>query len=137
MSDEAASSDKPAKAPKVTVRDTPAPAAKPIADKNGVTVQDELGRSIKIKKLSALMRYDLAKVIGGDHQANLGVMGPAAMAYSVTEIDGIPVFAPTTEDELRVIIQRLDDEGLAAVIQGYADAGWLGSVIDEAALKNS
>lgn len=122
---------------KVTIRE---PAAhqgdNPAIDKKSAVVTDSIGRTIKLRKISPLMRYDLYKLVGAEHINNAGVMGNAVLAFSITEIDGAPVFPPATEAELRHIIQRLDEEGMAAADKAYADNGWTDGPIDKAALKN-
>lgn len=120
-------------APKVTMRDKPAATA---VDATTAEVTDDRGRVLKVRKINALMRYDLSMLIGSQHIDNAGVMGPASLACSVAEIDGVVVFPPATNQELRALIQRLDDEGIAAVAKAYVDAGWIEPEIDKAALKN-
>jgi hypothetical protein len=125
---------KPEREPKVALREAihkDSRAAKPIDE-----VTDELGRVLKVRKINAVDRYDLAKLIGGANVSNLGMMAPAAMAFSVTAIDGDPVFRPAKESELRMIIQRLDQEGLDAVAKAYVDNGWVPAEVDKEALGN-
>jgi hypothetical protein len=45
----------------------------------------------------------------------------AGLAFSVLEIDGVPVPAPTTEAQIEGLIDRLGDEGLAAVASVIKD----------------
>lgn len=117
---------------KVTMRESVARAAPKQTDE----VTDSLGRKLKVRKVGALGRYDLAKLVGGDNVTNLGIMAPATMVYSVTAIDGDPVFPPVTELELRALINRLEQEGIDAVAKAYMDNGWMPAPVDEAALKN-
>jgi hypothetical protein len=42
------------------------------------------------------------------------------MTY-VVEIDGVPVNQPNSEREIEALITRLDEEGVAAVMQGVQD----------------
>jgi hypothetical protein len=39
----------------------------------------------------------------------------AGLAFSVLEIDGVPIPAPATESQIENVIDRLGDAGLAAV----------------------
>lgn len=112
-------------------------APKPVADKRGVFVNDELGRVLKVRKINALARYDLAKLVGGGQAANAGVMGPAMLAFACIEIDGEAIVPPQKEIDLRALIARLDDEGLGAIAKAYAESGWVDLTdIDVDALKN-
>jgi hypothetical protein len=86
-----------------------------------VEVTDPLGRKLKVKPIRSLDRYDLARVLGPEGAANPSAMGPAAIAFSVIEIDGEIVATPKTEREIRALIQRLDDEGLEAAAQAHID----------------
>ena len=107
---------------KVTIdpSDTPSEAIIKAA-KKVVTVTDSLGRELKVKKLGAMAKLDLARIVGAEGAKNEHVMGPCALAFSVTEIDGDPVLPPASYNELRVLVGRLDDEGLDAVGQAHVD----------------
>lgn len=124
------------RSPRVTVGadagDTPSRAIIQGANKIA-EVEDALGRKLKVKKLTALAKYDLSKLVGADSAANPNVMGPAAIAYSVVEIDGDQVMTPVSEAEIRALIGRLDDEGLEAAGQAHIDQFGMGSPDD---LKN-
>lgn len=106
---------------KLTITEGAASTAPQAGGKKSVEVTDSLGRTIKVRKLNALNRVDLAQVVGPEGCKNEAVIGPAAIAFSVTEIDGEPVFQPATWSEMRALIGRLDDEGLEAVTQAYID----------------
>ena len=41
----------------------------------------------------------------------------AGLVFSVTEIDGIPVPLPTTEQQIEALVERLGDDGLDAIVQ--------------------
>ena len=45
----------------------------------------------------------------------------AGLAFSVLEIDGVPVPAPVTEAQIEGLIDRLGDEGLAAIANVIKD----------------
>ena len=79
-----------------------------------VLVTDALGRCLKVKRIGALARYDLLRLLGPDAAGHADLIGLALVAQSVCEIDGEPVATSRTERELRALIQRLDDEGLDA-----------------------
>ena len=87
------------------------------ADKTA-TVRDDRGRTIKVKKLTALRRMQLFRAIGPEASENGQYLGHAALAASVIEFDGEPVPFPSSLLALEGLVARLDDEGLAAAAQG-------------------
>lgn len=97
-------------------------------------VTDSLGRHIQIRKLNALQRMRLHEVVGSA-AGNMQYMGIAGLAVCVTAIDGESIAFPTTKRELEAIVQRLDDEGLAAIGEGMQKMLGL-SVDDEGNVYN-
>lgn len=86
---------------------------------DGKDVKDSTGRIIKLRKPSLLDVYDLMKALGEDakNQACL------AMAYNtlyVGMIDGAVMECPKTYREVRGMLQRLDEHGVAAISEGLA-----------------
>ena len=129
-----------AKSPRLTLNPTEAASASVKTNLKVVTVTDELGRKIVVRKLNALNKVDLAEVVGAERCENEAVIGPCAVAYSVSEIDGEQVFPPNSWSEMRVLLGRLDDEGIAAATMAHIDHfGVVPESMDEAsdALKNS
>jgi hypothetical protein len=106
---------------KVTIHDKPqdTPSQAIVREANGVfIVRDVNGREIGIKKLNALERLKMLKVIGG---FNDNALGYASLAFHVASIDGNIVNRPVTEAQVESIIQKLDDEGLNAVSIGIVE----------------
>jgi hypothetical protein len=68
-----------------------------------------------VRRLSALDRLRLFKALGPDLAENAPYVGMALLAISVTEIDKIPLPPPRSEGQVEALIQRLGDDGLAAV----------------------
>jgi hypothetical protein len=103
----------------------PAEAAQPAATRtNETTVRDARGRTITLKKPTALDRMRLALLVGSDASENAAFMQYANLAASVLTIDGMP--APLTSMiALEGLVGQLDEDGLAAVLQGWLDAGWI------------
>jgi hypothetical protein len=115
---------------------TAAPAAARSALKV-VEVTDSLGRRLKVRKLNALNKVDLAQVVGPDGCKNEAIIGPCAIAFSVSEIDGEPVYQPANYAEMRVLIGRLDDEGIqAATLAHIEHFGVTGEPVRGADVKN-
>jgi len=87
-----------------------------IGDCAAVTsVTDRRGRELCVRRLSALDRLRLFKAIGPELAENAPYVGIALLAISVTDIDNIPLPIPMTEGQVEALVQRLGDEGLAAV----------------------
>jgi hypothetical protein len=68
--------------------------------------------------MTALDTLRLFKAAGPVLAQNGPWLSLAGLAFSVVEIDGVPVPAPVTEAQIESLIDRLGDEGLA----GIADA---------------
>jgi hypothetical protein len=98
---------------------------------------DARGRRIGVVKPSALARYRLLKMLGAENAGNQHVLGYAMLASCVREIDGQQVFAPNSEREIEALIDRLGDEGLAAIGQCMAEKFGFGpDQSDEETLRN-
>jgi hypothetical protein len=107
---------------KIIIDDGPTPSETIVrAAKKVVEVTDALGRTLKVRKLNALNKVDLAKMVGADGSVNEAVIGPCAVAFSVCEIDGEAILPPANYNELRLLVLRLDDEGLEAASQAHVD----------------
>jgi hypothetical protein len=91
-----------------------------IIDERHASVVDSRGRTIKVKRLSALDRIRLFKAMGAVHAENRMAAAYASAAAACTDIDGLPVPYPTSDIQLDAIVGRLDEEGLEAVVNGLA-----------------
>jgi hypothetical protein len=101
--------------PQVTIHHTSD--AAPVVQKG--KRRDARGRMIEAHPLDALETYRLMKLTkaeGGE-----GFFGMAAMACSVRSIDGDAELGFSSEMELEALIQRLGNEGLAAVGAALGD----------------
>jgi len=95
--------------------------APPVAAKsNKATVTDMLGRTIAIRKLTALDRMRLFEVIGPELTENQLWLGYALSAASVTSIDGQLWAFPSNKRGVETMVGILGDEGLDAIAKGYA-----------------
>ena len=86
-----------------------------------LTAVDTKGRRLLLRRLTALDTLRLFKAAGPVLAQNEPWLAMAGLAFSVTEIDGIPVPAPATEAQIEMLIDRLGDEGLAAVANTIKD----------------
>jgi hypothetical protein len=75
---------------------------------------DTLGRVITFKKMTALEKTRLYRVLGED-SANPMYMLDMMIAAVVSDIDGVPTPPKTTIAMLESTIERLSDEGMNAV----------------------
>lgn len=80
-----------------------------------LTVTDTAGRTIEFRRPNALDRLRLFKAVGASLAENDRYLGLAMLAACVTAIDGVPVPPATTENQIELLVQRLDDAGLTAV----------------------
>jgi hypothetical protein len=88
------------------------------------TVEDKLGRVLAVRRLTALDTLRLFKAAGPVLAQNQPWLGVAGLAVSVTAIDGVPIPVPTNETQIEAVVQRLGDEGLAAIADAFEqDAG--------------
>lgn len=120
---------------KVTINQAPSAqvVAKAIAAN---TVTDSAGRTITLKKPGVLAQYRLIEALG-DTAKNEVYMAMAMPLIYVSEIDGDSVILPSTKIQVEALIQRLDEHGIQAVIQGMQENfGKSDPNADKAALKN-
>ena len=78
------------------------------------TIVDADGRTLIIRRLSALDRLRLYKLVGAYLGTNAPYLGLATLAVSVCAIDGVPMPPPVTESQLEALVARLGDAGFAA-----------------------
>lgn len=118
-----------------------APSAAIVADAaKTFTTQDAKGRTLGFRRPSAMDRYRLSKMLGGDVAANQEAAGLAMLAYLCISIDGEAVMKPNSERQIEAIIDRLDNDGLNAIGNALAvelGMALLGDDADQAATKNS
>lgn len=85
-----------------------------------VEVIDKRARIIKLKKPGVLAQYRLIEVLG-DSAKNEVYMGMVLPLIFVCSIDGDPVYSPAKKSEVEALIQRLDEDGIAAVMEGVQE----------------
>ena len=76
---------------------------------------DKKGRRLLLRRLTALDTLRLFKAAGPVLAQNGPWLSMAGLAFSVLEIDGVPVPPPATEPQIESLIDQLGDEGLAAI----------------------
>src|ERR1035437_4330455 len=114
--------------PRVRIH-TEAPSSLPLGDTPTQTVVkaaaltgdavDERGRRITVKRLTAIDRMRLFSAAGSELSKNDQWIGLAALAASCIAIDGDQVPKPVSRLQIEALVDRLGDEGIAAVGEGY------------------
>lgn len=84
------------------------------------TVTDARGRVIVVKKPGVLAQYRLIETLGASASNETYVAMVLPLIY-VAAIDGDTVLPLGRKSEIDALIQRLDEEGLSAVMQCVSD----------------
>ena len=80
-----------------------------------ILVTDQKGRRFSLRRMTALDTLRLFKAAGPVLAQNGPWLSMAGLAFSVSDIDGVPVPALATEAQIESLIDRLGDHGLAAI----------------------
>jgi hypothetical protein len=99
-------------------------------------VTDSKGRGITLKKPNLLAQFNLVKALG-DTAKNSAYMSMISPLTYVIAIDGEATLLPQTPRELDALIQRLDEHGYIAVIEGITANFGGNPESKEGELKNS
>lgn len=86
--------------------------------KQAVEVIDERARVIVLRKPGVLAQYRLVEMLG-ESAGNQVYMGMVLPLIYVASIDGDPVTVPNKR-QIDVLIQRLDEDGIKAVMEGVS-----------------
>jgi hypothetical protein len=116
-------SDGVQKAPRITIREKPSEQHVREALRE-TCVTDKLGRRITLTRPPMLAQFRLIEVIGKEDPALASVptyMQVVLPLIYVSAIDGDPVFFPARKVELDALIQRLDEDGVDAVVKGVIE----------------
>jgi hypothetical protein len=100
-----------------------------------VIVPDDKGRKITLKKPGVLAQYRLIDALG-DSAKNETYVNMCLPLLYVVDVNGQPEVPLTTKLLVEALIQRLDDEGIAAVMKGVRENwGQQDPEEDKAAIK--
>lgn len=102
------------------------------AAKRTVTVTDELGRAITVRRMNVSHRLRFMKVVPAELQTNPLWLTSAMTIASVIEIDGVPTAPLLNELSVEQAGDLLGDEGLFAANQALADLMGLATTPKEA-----
>lgn len=93
------------------------------------------GRGIKLKKPGVLAQYRLIEALG-DSAVNRVYMGMVVPLIYVTAVDDLVVNQPKLKMHVEALIQQLDEDGIAAVMEKVTEVwGAADPEADKAALK--
>lgn len=110
------------------------PSEKLIAEGSKTTyVESSNGLRLKLKKPTVWDQLELVKLVG-DAAQNAVYMQMVMPSLWVVEINGEPSPLPSTMLELRARLEKLDEEGISAVLE--AAASMAAESIDAKAVKN-
>ena len=84
------------------------------------TVIDARGRVIKLKKPNVLAQYRLVEVLGESARNGVYTAMVLPLIY-VVAIDDDEVMSSTSKLQIDALIQRLDDDGVNAVMSGVQE----------------
>ena len=87
------------------------------AAKTEVKVTDERGRVIAVHKLNLLNYYMLTRAMG-EAASNAALMDMVVTVAAVRRIDTTDFAMPSTEADVRFLMQQLDFDGLKAAGEG-------------------
>jgi hypothetical protein len=97
------------------------PAQRLVAEAQGVlSVTDEDGRTLAVRRPTALDRLRLLRAVGPVGAQNDRYLGMAMLAACVLSVDGVPLPFPGNEAGVEANVQRLGDSGLAAAARALA-----------------
>ncbi len=117
---------------KLTINETP---SEEIVKKIEVEVTDSTGRVIRLKKPAVLGQYRLIEAIG-DSAKNEVYTAMVMPLLFIASIDDDNISSLRSKLEVEALIQRLDEHGLEAVINGVRENfGGSDPEADKAALK--
>lgn len=101
------------------------------------SITDRMGRKIVLRKPPTLSQFRLIEAVG-DSARNQTYMAMILPLNYVSSIDGAPVPGITSKAHLEALIQRLDDEGVEAVMTAVSELyGKQDPEADKAYIKNS
>lgn len=83
-------------------------------------VTDKAGRTLTLRRVGVFETLRLYKALGPELSVNEAYMGLAVIAASVAVVDGVPLPFPNGEAGVEAILERLGEDGAAAVAAAIA-----------------
>jgi hypothetical protein len=78
-------------------------------------ITDKAGRTLTLRRVGVLETLRLYKALGPELSVNEAYMGLAMIAASVAVLDGVPLPFPHGEAGVEASLERLGEDGAAAV----------------------
>lgn len=78
-------------------------------------ITDKSGRTLSLRRVGVLETLRLYKALGPELSVNEAYMGLAMIAGSIAVLDGVPMPFPSSEAAVETCLERLGEEGAAAV----------------------
>ncbi len=85
-------------------------------------ITDSRGRKITLRKIGVLETLRLYKALGPDLSINSAYVSAASIAAAAAMIDDVPMPFPNSEAGVELLLERLDDDGIAALIDALPKA---------------
>jgi hypothetical protein len=104
------------------------------ASQETAEVTDALGRRIVARRITALQRMRIIRVIGKD-AGNPQYLGYALLAASCASIDGELEPIPVSIPQVEAMVDRLGDDGLTAIAEAAQRAGWVTDDTEEGGVE--
>jgi hypothetical protein len=97
-------------------------------------VTDARGRKLYLRKLTVMDQVRLLRAIGPVQSSNETYVNIVTMASGVSQIDDVPCILPNNEARIDAAIERIGDEGFAALmVQMKKDLAALQAAAEDAA----
>jgi len=87
---------------------------------SGAVVIDRAGRRLALRRVGVLETLRLYKALGPELSLNEAYVGLAIVAASVAMVDELPLPFPASEAAVEALLERLGDDGAAAVAAAVA-----------------
>jgi hypothetical protein len=97
---------------------------------------DVKGRKFVLRRMKPSDRLRVADALGSERSKNELIFGNAMVAASIASIDGQMEGIPVSYNQVLALVDRVGDEGLAAVAECIGAEMGIEQVGDPAAIKN-
>lgn len=104
--------------------------------KQTYSVIDALGRNLILRKPGILATYAMIEALGADLSKNTTYVNMVLPIVYLVSVDDMEVIQPSTVREVKAILQMLEEEGIAALMEGIeANFGKQDPEADRLAIK--
>ena len=121
---------------KVTIDKDASPAAALVKAASAEHIVEAAGLRIKLRKPDILAQVGLIRIMGAEDAKNDVLRSMYAPLLYVTEINGDEVSPPDSQVELDILLKRIDEPGLVAIM-GAVQEHFGAPATNRDAIKNS